>query len=114
MANNDHPNGQPKDASMVRMVDGYFDRLSLLKSVNASKTLAEILETALLYTDVGVTIHSDGNLHYNPIGAATAGNGKIPNVYTIHGGKSKLDLVELYSAAAQDVSIFVFKAYEGS
>jgi len=113
MAAEDHPDGQPSESSPTRMIDGYRDRLSLLKPVQATETFAEILEEAIESTDVGVTIVSDGNLHYNPVGAATSANGKLPTVYTMQGGKTRLDLAEFYSASAQDVSFIVFRVATG-
>lgn len=109
----DHPNGQPKFSSPVRMVDGYFDRLSVKSSVEASTTLAVAIGSTLATTDVGVTIVSDGTVQYNPDGAATASSGFLPTVYTVHGGKSRLDLVQLFAAAATDVSFIVFEAFTG-
>ena len=106
----DHPDGQAKNSSPARLVDGYKDRLSVLAAVSSSTTLATALGEALASTDVGVTIISNGDLHYSPDATdADANNAKLPTVYTIMGGKTQLDRVRLYSASSQNVSFIVFE-----
>lgn len=109
----DHPNGQPANTTPVRVLNAFKPRLSLLKSVSASETLAEILEVALADTDAAVQIISNGSLHYNPIAAATTANAKLPADTMLYGGKTLLDTAEFYSAAAQDVGIIVYEVYTG-
>jgi hypothetical protein len=108
-----HRLADPKAAKKVKLVDGYADRLSKIKAVTATTTLATFLGEVIAETDAGVTIVSDGELHYNPVGAATTSNGKLPaGAWTIHGGKAKLDRVQILSAVSQNVSIFVFEVVQ--
>jgi hypothetical protein len=109
-----HPQADAKKAKPERLVDGYADRLSLIKAVAAlSTTFATVLDTAIAETDAGVTVVSDGELHYNPIGTASVANGKLPaGAWSLHGGKEKLDRMQFFSASSQDVSFFVFEVIQ--
>jgi len=108
-----HPIAKPGNAAPTRMIDSFKDRLSKKTTLVAttSKTIAELLASALTTEDCGVTLVTDGTVQYNPIAAADTNSGYLPTVYTIHGGKPFLDLVELYSASETTVSIIVFEAY---
>lgn len=105
----DHPDTIPSIASLMKLVDAYYDRISLevTTAVTTSETLADLGITTA-DDDAGITIVSNGTVRYNPTGAATASSGFLPTLYTVHGGKSKLDTIQFYAAAATDISIIVF------
>jgi hypothetical protein len=67
------------------------------------------LATTIAQTDAGVTIISDGTVQYNPAGAATATSAFLPTIYTIHGGQTVLETLQLFAAAAVDVSFIIFE-----
>jgi hypothetical protein len=93
-------------AEPVRVVEGIYDRLSLLKEVAASTDLATFFGEDITNEDYSALIISDGNLHYSVDGtAADADNAKIPTVFPVNGKQIKT--IQLFSAAAQDVSIIL-------
>ena len=98
-----NPKADPTFSRAVSAIDRYVDRFTKKVSVSATTTLATALGITLAETDAGVTIISDGTVQYNPVGAAVATSAFLPTVYTITGGKTNLDLVQLFAAAAVDV-----------
>ena len=95
-------------SEVTRIEDGYYDRLSVMKAVQASTDLATFLGESLTNSDYGVMIKSDGSLHCSFDGtAADANNAQLPTVYSIH-GKKYLEDVRIYSASSQDVSIILY------
>ena len=92
----------------VKIEDGSYDRVSVMKSVAASTDIATFLGEALTNEDYGIMIKSNGLLHYSVDGTdADAGNAQLPNVYSVH-NKKYIEKVRLFSAAAQDVSIILY------
>jgi len=92
----------------VKIVDGYYDRLSIRKAVQASTDIETFLGEALTNSDYGIMIKSDGNLHYSVDGtAADADNAMLPTVWSVHGKKYIKD-VRLFSTASQYVSIVLY------
>ena len=103
------PKADPTFSKAASLIDRYQDRFSEKVSVSATTTLNTALATTIAATDAGVTIISDGTLQYNPAGAADADSAFLPTVYTVHGGQTVLETLQLFAGAAVDVSVIIFE-----
>lgn len=99
----------PMRAKLVKTIDSKQDRICKKAALVAttSTALATVIGSALLDSDVGVTLVHDGTVQYNPAGAADGNSGFIPSPYTILGDKGFLDTVRLYAAGTPAVSVIV-------